>query len=171
MTRDSAWWGDANVPDLSEPLAGLGLDEKAFAAWLAPWLEEYRNSVQSRAIVANPTQNLQRVARDAAKLAKLLAEISPRAEPFLISAPSVIDLQTLAVSATRAHDQLKGRSGRKPEGARNVLLDAVVEELSKSIPKRTAAHAIAEQILMLCRVPVPSTHSGGIGKATRTRKK
>ena len=172
-----AWWSDEAVPDLSAVLTpGLGIDPAAFAAWLAPLLVNYRDTLHARRSLPARADELAYARTAVAALEAAEKVLARRAMPDRVAAHAFVaghregvDFRELCTrvrtdlalvrrllrTAERKRAAEIVPPGRKGDAARDALLAGVVAQLRAAGLKAELARAVARDVLHACGVAVP----------------
>jgi len=173
---DPSHWVDETVPDVASILGAHSLDAAAFTAWLAPLLGDYRSAMHVQASVTSNSELAAelgdlvvgaRAARDLvrnisgfawAKVSDIAARDGKLDTLVGLKDRIMGDLTILEVLAGTARAPLTRKAskrGPKAKGPRDQLFAAVIRWLRNAGLEIDAARAVAEQVLIACRVPVP----------------
>lgn len=179
----------SEIPDLRHALAGLRIDIAEFGQWLAPHLAHYRASARAAELKGQQAAIIAWLRTAADQIDDAMRDGRLQRLPEFFATPAVEHAamragttwrqvlakndRDLAVSLLRtgiaALERQPIRRGRRPEIARDLLLQCIVQELSRAsaVPTVADAEYRADLVLKACGVPSPEA---SVSRAIRRAK-
>ena len=185
------YWENSNVPPLDDILAPHKIDAIAFSDWLGPLLGTYRGSLEVRQQLPTATEEHRYAVTLNAAISELSRVIAPMNEPTTLAAHLALEAHKLDLNWSAMRDAVrmelvemqtvlaraakklpKPKAGRPDSSApRDALVAAVVNRLQEVHPggpmKVAAVHALAQEVLVRCRVAGMSDVKRALSKAAR----
>lgn len=186
---------DERIPnaEIAEILKPFGIDPDVFCDWLAKKVGAYRFDQEHEKKAPSQSKEIDALNAIVRALNQAMAALDFEALPPIAEAhvndylwklrgaagfevrQTLLDGVTLyrGVIQQVAHDLQKqpGRRGRKKASLRDALLAGVIAVLRESGLRAKAAREAAEEILCLCRVPVPQEVDSQRRATARGRQK
>ncbi len=184
-------WIDETVPDLGSLLAPHGIDIAEFSAWLGRELgnyrlnDEYARSMPTRTEEIQYLENLKRRVR-AVRTALGPAAVPPQVGAYLAThalrlemnfheiektvTEGLLMVEFLASQVASGLKKTSSKAGRKSTRPRDILLAEIIKKLRAAGTKAALAPKLANEILVMCKLPSAGSPESAEKAARRGKK-